>query len=370
MGFGVLWMEVLVFTSKILVLVNGNPTKEFVVDRGLRQGDSLSSFLFVLVTEGLTGLVRKAVENGEYIGVDIKGKCQIGILQVVDDTLMVGEGSWKHVSSLKAILRAFEIVSGLGINYHKSKIIGINVSCNFLGAAASFLSCKMEGKEFVFLGILIGSNPMGISTWNTLLLKMKKHFSSWKVKIAKEFVKLQGKFLWGVEEKRRIHWIKWKDICLPIDKGSLGIKNIDTFNLALLNKWRWRILEGSDSLWYKILQARYRDICLQAMNSGNIIKAPIFSSSWWTNLTSIKKKRIDDVFVKCCRFEIGRGYTTSFWHSIWIDDIPLKFCFLGLFSSWYISCGDGGWLEGVWQWGFFGIPQTVSELSYAAADLQ
>lgn len=136
----------MVFSNKMSVLVNGTPPKEFVKERGLRQRGPFSSFLFVSVAERQTGLVRNTVENAEYIGVDIKGKCLIEILQFADDTLMVREGSWKHVWALKAILRAFEIVSGLEINYHKSKLIGINGNSNFLEAAASFLSCRVEGK--------------------------------------------------------------------------------------------------------------------------------------------------------------------------------------------------------------------------------
>ncbi|XP_058783793.1 uncharacterized protein LOC131658524 [Vicia villosa] len=55
MGFGdkwMKWMELLVFNSSMLVLVNGSPTKVFDVHKGLRQGDLLSPFLFVLVAEG------------------------------------------------------------------------------------------------------------------------------------------------------------------------------------------------------------------------------------------------------------------------------------------------------------------------------
>lgn len=51
-------MKLLVFNSIMPVLVNGSPTKEFKVFRGLWQGDHpLSHFLFVMVAEGLSGLV-------------------------------------------------------------------------------------------------------------------------------------------------------------------------------------------------------------------------------------------------------------------------------------------------------------------------
>ncbi|XP_058762959.1 uncharacterized mitochondrial protein AtMg01250-like [Vicia villosa] len=147
MGFGDKWwkwMKRLVFHSNMSVLVNGCPTKEFCVEKGLIQGDHLSPFLFVLVAEGLTGLVRKSVANGVFKGMDINGNCGADILQFADDTLIVGEGIWNQVWSIKVVLKAFEMVSGLGINYHKSKLIGLNVTSNFLEDATYVLSCKVE----------------------------------------------------------------------------------------------------------------------------------------------------------------------------------------------------------------------------------
>ncbi|CAI8600798.1 unnamed protein product [Vicia faba] len=106
MGFGEVWrkwMDLLIFQSKMSVLVNGSPTKEFVVEKGLRQGDPLSHFLFVLVAEGLTGLVRKPMEIGEYCGFEVNERCIVDILQFAYDTLLVGEGSWKHIWDLKSV---------------------------------------------------------------------------------------------------------------------------------------------------------------------------------------------------------------------------------------------------------------------------
>lgn len=158
MGFGkkwIRWMELLVFSSRMSVLVNGSPTMEFEVSKGLRQGDPLSPFLFVLVTEGLTGLVKNSSRLGEFRSFKMNENCKVDILQFADDTLLVGDGSWKHVWAIRAVLRAFEMVSGLGINYHKSRLIGINTNPHFNEAVSFFLSCRLEDNSFYFLGIPI-----------------------------------------------------------------------------------------------------------------------------------------------------------------------------------------------------------------------
>lgn len=103
--------------------------------------------------------MNKVVENGDFAVFEFNGQCFIDVLQFTDDTLLVGDGSWAHLWAITSVLRAFKMISGLGINFHKSKLIGINISSNFLEVATNFLGCRREEKEFNFLGIPIGSNP-------------------------------------------------------------------------------------------------------------------------------------------------------------------------------------------------------------------
>ncbi|XP_058784174.1 uncharacterized mitochondrial protein AtMg01250-like [Vicia villosa] len=91
MGFGrkwMSWMEACVFSSHMSILVNGSATKEFTVQRGLRQGDPLSPFLFVLVMEGLTSIVKKSVEVGDFKPFCYSDKDSVDILQFADDTVI------------------------------------------------------------------------------------------------------------------------------------------------------------------------------------------------------------------------------------------------------------------------------------------
>ncbi|GLU08685.1 hypothetical protein SLE2022_255820 [Rubroshorea leprosula] len=73
-GFGERWrkwiMEYL-GSASISILVNGSPTEEFKSEQGLRQGDPLSPFLFLLVAQGFHRLMSKAVEKGIIEGVGI-----------------------------------------------------------------------------------------------------------------------------------------------------------------------------------------------------------------------------------------------------------------------------------------------------------
>jgi len=50
---------------------------------------------------------------------------------------------------------------------------------------------------------------------------------------------------------------KWKSVCLPKEKGGLGLKDIKTFNLALLGKWKWSLFQHQGELWARVLDSKY-----------------------------------------------------------------------------------------------------------------
>jgi hypothetical protein len=154
--------------------VNGSPTEDFTVGKGLRQGDPLSPFLFLIVAEGLTGLMGKAVDNGVFNGYKVGNNLLFHTLQFADDTIIMGEGNWQNLWTIKTVLRSFEIVSGLKVNFHKSKLYGINLDDSFLRASSSFLHCEVDSIPFRFLGIPVGVNPRRKATWSSIIVYEKE----------------------------------------------------------------------------------------------------------------------------------------------------------------------------------------------------
>ena len=125
------------------MLVNGSPTEEFVIERGLRQGDPLSPFLFLLAAEGLSVLMQSMVSAGLYCGYTVGSNDGVVVsnLQFADDTLLLAEKSWASVRSMRAVLIIFEQVSGLKVNFHKSMLMGVNVPDSWLTEAAMVMNC-------------------------------------------------------------------------------------------------------------------------------------------------------------------------------------------------------------------------------------
>ena len=116
------WINGCLSIATISILINGSPSKEFAPKRGLRQGDPLAPLLFNIVVEGLTGLMRSAVSKNLFRSYQVGSlKEEVNILQYADDTLFFGSATTDNIRVLKSILRIFEMVSGLKINYAKSQ---------------------------------------------------------------------------------------------------------------------------------------------------------------------------------------------------------------------------------------------------------
>jgi len=157
------------------ILVNGSPTEEICIERGLKQGDLLAPFLFLLVSEGFSGLMRNVVNSNSFTGFDLRSNgLVVSHLQYADDTLCIGEASVDNLWTLKALLIGFEMASGLKVNFAKSCLIGVNVGREFMEAACNFMNCREGFLPFKYLDLPVGANPRRMSTWEPLLDCLKK----------------------------------------------------------------------------------------------------------------------------------------------------------------------------------------------------
>ncbi|GJV03221.1 RNA-directed DNA polymerase, eukaryota [Tanacetum coccineum] len=127
-------------SSKGSILVNGCPTNEFQFYKGLKQGDPLSPFLFILVMESLHLSFQRIVNAG---GVECNG----------------------NISTLIHVLKCFFHASGLKINLNKSKIMGINVESAQVIQAAAKLGCLVLKCPFYYLGTRVGGSMTRVQAW-------------------------------------------------------------------------------------------------------------------------------------------------------------------------------------------------------------
>ncbi|RZB64931.1 DNA ligase 4 isoform D [Glycine soja] len=313
-----------------------------------KKGDPLAPLLFNIVVEGLTGLMRTAISKNMFSSYQVGSqKEDVNILQYADDTLFFGAVTTDNVRVLKSILRCFEMVSGLKINYAKSHCGCIGKSEGWCRDAAQFLNYSQLDIPFSYLGIPVGTSSKSWSVWQPIIRKFEAKLAKWKQrclsmggritlinsgltalpiyllsffripkKVVHKIVSIQRNFLWGGGiEANKIPWVNWDTVCLPKNKGGLGIKDLIKFNEALLGKWGWELVNNQNQLWARILLSKYGgwNALLFGRNSGDL-------SHWWKDLETVFQQQDSNSINNNLRWKVGNGVKIRFWKDKWRDD--------------------------------------------------
>ncbi|KAJ0454927.1 putative RNA-directed DNA polymerase [Helianthus annuus] len=282
------WIKGVLSSARASVLVNGSPTFEFKCHKGMRQGDPISPFLFVIVMEALSCMVNKACSLGIFKGVSLpNGGPIVSHLFYADDAILMGEWSIDNIQNLVRILKCFHVCSGLRINLSKSDLVGVGVQPVEVEEMADFIGCKVDTFPFKFLGLCVGSNMNRTMNWQPVVDVFEKRLSIWKasllsiggrvvlirsvleslpcyyfslyrapVKVIHDLEALIRKFLWGGNsEVKKVHWVAWERVASPVSMGGLGLQHLKDINTALLSKWGWRYKNEQGSLWVKVINA-------------------------------------------------------------------------------------------------------------------
>jgi hypothetical protein len=360
-GFGAKWRKWMYFclsTVRFSILINGTPCGFFNNTRGIRQGDSLSPLLFVLVMEALSRLMDKAVAEHLLEGFTVNNSnrpdLKISHLLFADDTLIFCGADRAQLLHLKWFLMCFEAVSGLHINLGKSEIVPIG-TVHGIQDLAQVIGGRITALPMKYLGLPLGARYKSKEIWNPILEKMQRRLAGWKrlylskggrltlikstlsslptyflslfpipSSVAKRIEKIQRDFLWGgLGEEFKYHLVNWRTICTPLPMGGLGIRQTIPFNQALLGKWLWRFATENTAFWRQVIVSKY--------GVGN--------GDWYTKedrggygVCLWKHIRLGwQQFSRHVSFSIGSGERVSFWHDRWYGAGVMKNLFPTLY---------------------------------------
>lgn len=93
--------------------------------------------------------------------------------------MLVTKGSVGDARALKWLLKNFELVSGLSVNFEKSNVFGINMEDNSLQAAARELGCAVGRLPIPYLGLKVGGQLAGVWGWVDVVDKVRGRLRRW-----------------------------------------------------------------------------------------------------------------------------------------------------------------------------------------------
>jgi hypothetical protein len=161
------------FDCSPFVLINGTPSGFFRSSRGVRQGDPLSSFLFVIVMKAFSRMIAAAIDHGFIsgfsMGSSLSERVFISHLLFVDDTLVFCGANLDQIRYIKALLVCFEAMSSLKVNMAKSALVLVGNVVN-LGVLAGVLGCGTAFLHLKYLDIGFKVKPIWMISWKRLIV--------------------------------------------------------------------------------------------------------------------------------------------------------------------------------------------------------
>ncbi|XP_019161408.1 PREDICTED: uncharacterized protein LOC109158044 [Ipomoea nil] len=294
LGFDERWVDLImlcVTTVSYRFLVNGSPTEAILPTRGLRQGDPLSPYLFIICAEGLSLLLQQAQANGVIHGCRVaRAAPPVSHLFFADDSLLFFKANVQEASEIKNILTTYESLSGQMVNYQKSSIC---YSKNTSGAdrdiVAQTLGVVQAPNFGKYLGLpaFVGKNKKMAFAY--IEDKIKQRIGSWNKKLLTQ---------------------AGKEILLKSKYGGLGFKDLRAFNLAMLGKQAWKFLTNPESLVARIYKARYFHD--RPFNEACLGNNPSYC---WRSIMAAK-----DLIIGGVRRRVGNGNSTLIWKDPWLQD--------------------------------------------------
>ena len=165
LGFGesyIKWIKLLYRNTKLCIIQNGHFTEFFDIQRGCRQGDPISPYLFNICVEILGIMIR----NSKSIKGIIIGNKEFRLLQYADDTCLFLDGREKCLKSALDLLFQYSKFSGLKPNIEKTEVIWIGGKAGSNDRMCSNYKLNWNNSTFKALGITFSADIINIETLN------------------------------------------------------------------------------------------------------------------------------------------------------------------------------------------------------------
>lgn len=269
MGFSEHWLRLLhqCYSSvSFSVLINGSPSKRFQPQHGLRQGDPLSPYLFILYMEALSSALNHldAFKLCKGLKLSVNGP-SLSHLFFADDCLIFFQPTLSSCAKLRDTLLHFGLFSGQNINHQKSSItLSPNIPRVFRRRFQSFFHIPVNTDLASYLGLPLGVSENKRGCFQFIIDKTQQALAGWKstlsqagkltliksvlsslliylcssykipLAICDKLNAISAAFWWKTGDRKPLYRLSWDKISAYKSEGGLGIRDFRLLNQALL----------------------------------------------------------------------------------------------------------------------------------------
>nr|TKS17240.1 hypothetical protein D5086_0000020710 [Populus alba] len=334
------WITTCISTVHYTININGEMHGFFKATRGIRQGDPLSPYLFVLAMEGLSGILSNSIQESSF---HYHWRCQpnkLTHLCFADDLMLFCRADIDSIQVLKRSLDNFSQLSGLHINLDKSSLYLSGIDANRRSTIVGMLGIQKATLPVRYLGVPLISTRLThtdciplmeriiarIKLWTStsltyagrlqliksVLFSIQVYWSSIFILPSATIKKIERTltaFLWrGTSLSHAGAKVAWHAICYPLNEGGLGIKKLKHWNQAATIKHIWHLLADRNSIW----AAWIHTILLRGRSFWQVKMPSNPTWSWRKILQSREWCR--GWFIPI----IGNGSSTFLWYDYWL----------------------------------------------------
>lgn len=345
----IVWIKECISSPRFSIAINGELAGFFEGKKGLRQGDSISPYLFIMLMEVLSRMLDKAEIDGSFRLHPLCSSPKLTHLLFADDLLVFFDGTSASTDGIKAVMNQFKDWSGLDTNESKSEIFYGGYSATQASALTLLSGFRRGAFPTRYLGLPLSPKRISAATLQPFIDRITSKLHSWTVK----FLSFAGKvtMIYSVIYSMVNFWssvfvlpkwfyakvdslcsgflwknstvsaagarVSWENICKPKSEGGLGIRNLEEFEMVFRLKRIWLFFYGPGSLWVPWL----------TNNRFGGRSIWLIADSTRFSMTVRSMLQMKDQLQNFLRCSIGNGNRALFWHDYWTDLGPLYLMF-------------------------------------------
>lgn len=337
------WIQVCVSSPHYSIALSGELVGFFPGKKGLRQGDPISSSLFVIAMDILSKQLDQAALLHQFVP---HPKAIDPLVTHLSFAMLIFfNGETDSLEGIISILTSFYQCSGLGLNLGKSSLFLDGGNAEILKEMADSFGLAYGALPVKYLGLPLMPNKMKRADYQPLIDKVTKRISSWtyrqlsfagRLELIKSVLysifnfwaavfplrkgcidcleRICNAFLWnGTFTSARNAKVSWESVCTPKKAGGLGLRRLMDANQVFSLKLIWLLFADTGSLWVAWIKS-------YVIKGRQFWTTDFMGNGSWIWRFLIKLRELARPFLVC---QVRSEYTASFWHDNWTGLGPL-----------------------------------------------